>query len=61
FDKTKHVVPNHVLRVPDPNVLECVECEPVLVKIVVRSCATGDVDELVDAPRARRARLLRQH
>ncbi|MCL2450100.1 MAG: phosphoribosylaminoimidazolesuccinocarboxamide synthase [Polyangiaceae bacterium] len=41
FDETKHVVPNHVLRVPDPNVLECVECEPVLVEMVVRGYATG--------------------
>jgi phosphoribosylaminoimidazole-succinocarboxamide synthase len=41
FDKTKDVVPNHVLRVPDPNVLECVECAPVLVEMVVRAYATG--------------------
>jgi phosphoribosylaminoimidazole-succinocarboxamide synthase len=41
FDKTKDVVPNHVRRVPDPNVLECVECTPVLVEMVVRAYATG--------------------
>ncbi len=41
FDKTKSVVPNHVLRVPDPNVLECVECKPILVEMVVRAYATG--------------------
>jgi phosphoribosylaminoimidazole-succinocarboxamide synthase len=41
FDKTKHVVPNHVRRVPDPNVLECVECTPILVEMVVRAYATG--------------------
>jgi phosphoribosylaminoimidazole-succinocarboxamide synthase len=41
FDKTRDVVPNHVLRVPDPNVLECVECKPVLVEMVVRAYATG--------------------
>ena len=34
-------MPNHVLRVPDPNVLECVECTPVLVEMVVRAYATG--------------------
>ena len=28
-------------RVPDPNVLECVECTPVLVEMVVRAYATG--------------------
>jgi len=41
FDRTKSVVPNHVIGVPDPNVLECVECTPVLVEMVVRAYATG--------------------
>jgi phosphoribosylaminoimidazole-succinocarboxamide synthase len=41
FEQTKGVAPNHVLRVPDPNVLECVECTPVLVEMVVRAYATG--------------------
>jgi phosphoribosylaminoimidazole-succinocarboxamide synthase len=41
FEQTRSVVPNHLLRVPDPNVLECVECEPVLVEMVVRAYATG--------------------
>jgi phosphoribosylaminoimidazole-succinocarboxamide synthase len=41
FEKTKAIVPNHVVVVPDPNVLECVECEPVLVEMVVRAYATG--------------------
>jgi phosphoribosylaminoimidazole-succinocarboxamide synthase len=41
FDKTRQVAPNHVLSVPDPNVLECVECKPVLVEMVVRGYATG--------------------
>src|SRR5580698_5452554 len=41
FEKTKSVVPNHVLSVPDPNVLECVECTPLLVEMVVRAYATG--------------------
>jgi phosphoribosylaminoimidazole-succinocarboxamide synthase len=41
FDRTKAVVPNHVLGVPDPNVLECVECTPILVEMVVRAYATG--------------------
>jgi phosphoribosylaminoimidazole-succinocarboxamide synthase len=41
FEKTKSVADNHVLAVPDPNVLECVECEPVLVEMVVRAYATG--------------------
>ncbi len=41
FDRTRAVVPNHVIGVPDPNVLECVECEPILVEMVVRAYATG--------------------
>ena len=41
FEQTKGVVPNHVIGVPDPNVLECVECTPILVEMVVRAYATG--------------------
>jgi phosphoribosylaminoimidazole-succinocarboxamide synthase len=41
FQRTKDVAPNHALGVPDPNVLECVECTPVLVEMVVRAYATG--------------------
>jgi phosphoribosylaminoimidazole-succinocarboxamide synthase len=41
FEKTKSVVPNHMIGLPDPNVLECVECEPVLVEMVMRAYATG--------------------
>src|SRR5271165_3289479 len=41
FQRTSGVAPNHVVRVPDANVLECVECTPVLVEMVVRAYATG--------------------
>src|SRR5579871_1455183 len=41
FEATKSVAANHVLRAPDPSVLECVECTPVLVEMVVRAYATG--------------------
>ncbi len=41
FDATKNVVPNHVIGTPDPNVLECVECDPLLVEMVMRSYLTG--------------------
>jgi phosphoribosylaminoimidazole-succinocarboxamide synthase len=41
FEQTRAIVPNHVIKVPDPNVLECVECTPVLVEMVVRAYATG--------------------
>jgi phosphoribosylaminoimidazole-succinocarboxamide synthase len=41
FDKTKDIAPNHMLSVPDPNVMECVECTPLPVEMVVRSYITG--------------------
>jgi phosphoribosylaminoimidazole-succinocarboxamide synthase len=41
FERTRDVAPNHMLRMPDPNVLECVECEPILVEMVVRAYVTG--------------------
>jgi phosphoribosylaminoimidazole-succinocarboxamide synthase len=41
FERTSNVAPNHMLRVPDPNVLECTECTPILVEMVVRAYATG--------------------
>ena len=41
FDQTAAIVPNHLICVPDPNVLECVECTPILVEMVVRAYATG--------------------
>jgi phosphoribosylaminoimidazole-succinocarboxamide synthase len=41
FDKTKSNVPNHMIKVADPNVLECVECTPIMVEMVVRAYATG--------------------
>ncbi len=30
-----------MVDLPDPNVLECVECTPILVEMVVRAYATG--------------------
>ena len=41
FEQTKNVVPNHMLGVPDPNVMECVECEPMPVEFIVRAYLTG--------------------
>lgn len=41
FDKTKDIVPNHVLDVPDPNVMVGVECEPLEVEMIVRAYITG--------------------
>ena len=41
FQQTRHVAPNHLLEVPDPNVMVCVECKPLEVEAVVRAYLTG--------------------
>jgi len=41
FAATADVAANHVLSVPDPNILHAVECEPLPVELVVRSFVTG--------------------
>jgi len=41
FERSRSVAENHLVGVPDPNVLECVECEPLLVEMVVRAYVTG--------------------
>lgn len=41
FVKTRDVARNHLVRVPDPNVLECLDVEPLPVEMVVRAYITG--------------------
>ena len=41
FEQTRHIVPNHVLSVPDPNVLLTRECVLIPVEMVVRGYLTG--------------------
>ncbi len=41
FDNTKNIVKNHVIDVPDPNVLLAKECELIPVEMVVRGYLTG--------------------
>jgi len=41
FEKTAHLVPNHVIEVPDPNVMVARECTPLPVEMVLRSYLTG--------------------
>jgi phosphoribosylaminoimidazole-succinocarboxamide synthase len=41
FDQTRKVAPNHVLQVPDPNVLVAAECTPLPVEMIVRAYLTG--------------------
>jgi phosphoribosylaminoimidazole-succinocarboxamide synthase len=41
FEKTVAIAPNHMLRVPDPNVMIARECAPLPVELVMRSYLTG--------------------
>ena len=41
FNKTKNIVKNHVIGVPDPNVMIVKECKPYPVEMVVRGYITG--------------------
>ena len=41
FEKTKKIVKNHVIDVPDPNVMIVRECNPYPVEMVVRGYITG--------------------
>jgi phosphoribosylaminoimidazole-succinocarboxamide synthase len=41
FEKTRDVAPNHVVEVPDPNVLVAEECTPLPVEMIVRAYLTG--------------------
>jgi phosphoribosylaminoimidazole-succinocarboxamide synthase len=41
FEKTKHIVNNHMLEVPDPNVLIARNCKPIPVEMIVRGFLTG--------------------
>jgi len=41
FAETAHIAPNHVLEVPDPNVMIGIECTPLKVELVIRAYLTG--------------------
>lgn len=41
FENTKHLVPNHVLAVPDPNVTLARKCKVLPIEFVVRGYITG--------------------
>jgi len=44
FEKTKDVVANHLVSVPDPNVSIVRECAPLAVEVVMRAYLTGVTD-----------------
>ena len=41
FDKTKNIIDNHIINIPDPNVMLAKECNPLPVEMVVRGYITG--------------------
>ena len=41
FSQTKHIIPNHVISVPDPNVTLAKKCEVFSIEFVVRGYITG--------------------
>jgi len=41
FERTRPIAPNHMIRVPDPNVMIARECEPLKVELVMRAYLTG--------------------
>ncbi|MBR0057352.1 MAG: phosphoribosylaminoimidazolesuccinocarboxamide synthase [Kiritimatiellae bacterium] len=41
FEKTKDIVPNHVISVPDPNVMVVAECGQLPLEFIVRGYITG--------------------
>lgn len=43
FDKTKDIVKNHVIDVPDPNVMVVKECKTIPVEVIVRGYMTGSL------------------
>ncbi len=41
FEKTKHIVDNHMISVPHPNVMIVKNCQPISVEMVVRGYISG--------------------
>jgi len=41
FEKTKAIVPNHLISIPDPNVMVVHECEQLPLEFIVRGYITG--------------------
>ena len=41
FEETKELMANHMIDLPDPQVVRAIECEPIAVEMVVRGYLTG--------------------
>ena len=61
FEHTRHIAPNHMLRVPDPNVMIAREVTPLPVEWVMRSYLTGVTSTSIWYPYERGARTFCGH
>jgi phosphoribosylaminoimidazole-succinocarboxamide synthase len=61
FKETASIAPNHVLSVPDPNVLVGEECEPLMVEMIVRAYVTGNTSTSIWTHYAKGAREFAGH
>jgi phosphoribosylaminoimidazole-succinocarboxamide synthase len=61
FEQTKKVAPNHLLRMLDPNALECIDCKPLQVEMVVRAYITGSTSTSIWTHYARGERVFCGH
>lgn len=41
FEQTKHIAPNHIVSVPDPNIVVAKECQQLSLEFIVRGYITG--------------------
>ncbi|KAK4522889.1 hypothetical protein GAYE_PCTG32G0779 [Galdieria yellowstonensis] len=44
FERTKHIIPNHLVAVPHPNVTIAKKCQPFPIEFVVRGYITGSTE-----------------
>lgn len=44
FERTAHIIGNHMVSVPDPQALEAVACTPFPIEFVIRGYLTGSTD-----------------
>lgn len=44
FGKTANIIPNHLIAVPDPNIMLVKKCKPLPLEVVVRGYITGSTD-----------------
>lgn len=61
FERTRHVAKSHLVSTPDPQVMECIECTPILVEMVVRAYATGTTSTSLWTHYERGARVFSGH